>query len=207
MCDKTQKGIALHDSVGSSLVFSSERRASKGCQLTIQPAFEHADSAFFVYSTRLYFRFFFCISARMLLSFFVRVVGLATKCPVKENFWSRKGGFNWTKNDGNAHPLLFSHCLKSFAVFPNELPSVLLSGTGTSRPWRSPHCLPLHEAVRTVASVSPHLRKNGKVSTTQSDLLYNSPPLLHLVFPRPKPKSDRLVLRVTPLQRCSPRLM
>ena len=25
------------------------------------------------------------------------VVGLATTCPVKDNFWSRKGGFHWTK--------------------------------------------------------------------------------------------------------------
>ena len=48
---------------------------------------------------------FFFHFGRMPLSLFVKfVAGLTTKCPVKENLWSRKGGFNWTPNDGNAHP-------------------------------------------------------------------------------------------------------
>ena len=69
----------------------------------MQPAIEYADSAFVVPSTLLYFRV--CLHfGRMPYRLFAKfVAGLATKCPVKEKVWSRKGGFNWTKNDGDAH--------------------------------------------------------------------------------------------------------
>ena len=41
--------------------------------------------------------FFFCISAKCPSRFAKFVAGLATKCPVRENFGHEKGGFNWTK--------------------------------------------------------------------------------------------------------------
>ena len=52
----------------------------------------------------LYFRVFFFFFA--CLSFFFAKFGarLATPCLVHETFWSREGGFNWTQNDGDAHP-------------------------------------------------------------------------------------------------------
>ena len=84
--------------------FFESPHSIKGCKLTLQPARENADRAFLVDSILLYFPFF-CIPAGCPSRFLVKfVAGLATTCTVKENFLSRKGGFFWTKNDGDAHP-------------------------------------------------------------------------------------------------------
>ena len=58
--------------------------------MTIQPAFKYADSAF--------------LFLQHSLVFFVKfVAGLATKCAVKDTFWSRKGGFNGTTKTMKTH--------------------------------------------------------------------------------------------------------
>ena len=91
-CTTTCKeGTALTNGVALLMFFSSDSRASKGCQLKIQPAIEDADSAFLFIHHCCIVRFLFC--------------------PVKEQCWSREGGFNWTdNNDGDAHP--WSHGLR-----------------------------------------------------------------------------------------------
>ena len=104
LCDKTLKNNrAPRWRLGRRWFYSRDRR---GCQLTIQPAFEHADSAYFVFTTDFVFSCLFLHFGRMpLSSFFVKfVAGLATKSNGKEKLWSRKGGFNKTKKDGDPHP-------------------------------------------------------------------------------------------------------
>ena len=65
-----KKGTALHDGVGSLTFFRATRQQSfKGSQLTIQPAFEYADRAYFVHSTPLYFSCLFLHFGRMPFSF------------------------------------------------------------------------------------------------------------------------------------------
>ena len=57
----------------------------------------YADSALFCLDNTVVFSCFFCISADCPSRFLAKcVAGLATNCTVKEFFWSRKGGFNWT---------------------------------------------------------------------------------------------------------------
>ena len=61
----------------------------------------------FGFFNTLYFRVCFCISAECPSRFCVKcVAGLATTCPVKENFGHEQvGSIGQKKNDGDAHPL------------------------------------------------------------------------------------------------------
>ena len=72
-----------------------------GCQMTVQPAFECADSAFFFCSfNTVVFFVFFRMSAECPSRFFVKfVAGLATTCPVKEKLVTK----TWVQL-GDAHP-------------------------------------------------------------------------------------------------------
>ena len=80
-------------------------RASKGCPLTIQPALGCAEECVFLFTRTLLSFSCFLRLGRMTRSFFFvkkSVAGFATKCPVKENVWARKSGFNREKTMGTS---------------------------------------------------------------------------------------------------------
>ena len=76
--------------------FFKRQQRFKGCQLTIQPAFEGATCAFlFIQHCCM---FVFLQFGQMPLSFFGEICGrIGNEMPRKDKFWSRRGGFNWTK--------------------------------------------------------------------------------------------------------------
>ena len=77
------------------MVFFKWMQSFKGCHLTIQPAVEYADCSFSGWSTLMYLRVLFCISAGCASPLFGKfVAGFATQSPVKEAFWPRKVAFN-----------------------------------------------------------------------------------------------------------------
>ena len=97
----------------TDIVFGATRR---------KPAFEYADGAlFFVFvSTQLYVRvIFFAFRPSAPLVFFGRVkfcgrIGNEMHRKRKKS-WSRKGGFNWTKNDGR-RPMDTDHLMRCEAM-------------------------------------------------------------------------------------------
>ena len=94
----------------------SVRGAPKGSQGPPSTKHQHLNTQIvrFLFIQHCCLFVFFCISAECPSRFFFvkYVATLATTSPVKETFWSRKGGFNWTKNNGDAHPY------DSFRVLP-----------------------------------------------------------------------------------------
>ena len=84
------------------MTFSSDRRASNGCQLTIQSAFEYAESAFlFIQHCCIFVFFFVPFSFRSnvpLVLFFHEICDrIDNEMSRKRKCWSRKGGLKWTK--------------------------------------------------------------------------------------------------------------
>ena len=73
--------------------------------IDIQPAFDYTDSACLFAQNMYIFRDdVFAFRPNALFVFVKFVAGLATKCLVKEKFWSRKGGFYWKKTTGTHIP-------------------------------------------------------------------------------------------------------
>ena len=95
-----KKGTALHDGVGSSMVFPSNSRASEDANRQFSQHLNTQIVRFCLFNTFVFSFFVFAGRPNAPLFFVNFVAGLATKCSVKGNFLSRKGGFNWTINDG-----------------------------------------------------------------------------------------------------------
>ena len=97
LCDKTSKRDRAPRWRWIVDVFFKGPQRFKRCQVTIQSAFEYADTAFLFIQHCCIFVFCFAFRPNV-LSFFAKIVaGLTRKCTVKGEIWSRKAGFNWTK--------------------------------------------------------------------------------------------------------------
>ena len=86
---------------------NNTQQHNKRCQLTTQPPFQYADSAFFVFSTLLYVRVVFLHVGRMPLSvfFFREMCGrLGNEMSRKRKILVTKRWVQLYKNDGDAHP-------------------------------------------------------------------------------------------------------